>query len=101
MPIPCNHALPGLPRLNDRRLISLPVLTTHLTKYSLNKTVQRLSIKRWPLSMVNSCLCYVFVVFYLHAGRGKVNKDAGISYCGGVKPDDMAHPAEIKIKMPD
>ncbi|OSL31982.1 hypothetical protein EAPG_00623 [Escherichia albertii B156] len=20
----------------------------------------------------------------LHAGRGKVNKDAGISYCGGV-----------------
>ncbi|OSK30063.1 hypothetical protein EAKG_00685 [Escherichia coli B574] len=21
----------------------------------------------------------------LHAGRGKVNKDAGISYCGGVK----------------
>ncbi|EFZ76195.1 hypothetical protein ECRN5871_0776 [Escherichia coli RN587/1] len=36
--------------------------------------------------MVNSCLCYVFVVFLLlHAGRGKVNKDAGISYCGGVK----------------
>ncbi len=101
MPIPCESCLPGLPRLNDRRLISLPVPHSHLTKYSLNKTVQRLSIKAMPLSMVNSCLCYVFVVFYAARGRGKVNKDAGISYCGGVKADDMAHPAEIKIKMPD
>ncbi|EGI22143.1 hypothetical protein EARG_04194 [Escherichia coli H461] len=28
------------------------------------------------------CVCCFFM---LHAGRGKVNKDAGISYCGGVK----------------
>ncbi|EGI16897.1 hypothetical protein EAOG_02542 [Escherichia coli R527] len=28
-------------------------------------------------------MCLLF--FMLHAGRGKVNKDAGISYCGGVK----------------
>ncbi len=43
------------------------------------------------------CLLY----FYAARRRGKVNKDAGISYCGGVKAGDMAHPAEKRIKMPD
>ncbi len=41
MPYHVNHALPGLPRLNDRQLICFLFLATHLTKYSLNKTVQR------------------------------------------------------------
>ncbi len=85
MPIPCESCPARLPRLNDRRLISLPVPHYPSDEYSLNKTVQRLSIKAMATFHVNSCLCYVFVVFYAARRAREVNKDAGISYCGGVK----------------